>query len=100
MDRELSYLDPGLIKTYDWRVERANKSTWDEVDVQHKRYQKMVALLPLLLESGMDIIAGTDAGFLNSYIFPRQGCLGVSRSRTSTKSQRNEIIPKVLCGFP
>ncbi|WP_203532485.1 amidohydrolase family protein [Allomuricauda sp. TY007] len=69
-DPELKYLGPGLIKTYDWRIERANKATQEEIEARHDRYRKTVDLLPLVRESGMDIIAGTDAGFLNSYIYP------------------------------
>ena len=69
-DPELKYLGPGLIKTYDWRIERANKATQKEIEARHDRYRKTVDLLPLVRESGMDIIAGTDAGFLNSYIYP------------------------------
>ncbi|KAB7528163.1 amidohydrolase family protein [Flagellimonas olearia] len=69
-DPELNYLGPGLIKTYDWRINRANQATQMEIEARHERYQKMVSLLPMVQESGMDIIAGTDAGFLNSYIYP------------------------------
>lgn len=69
-DEELAYLGPGLIKTYDWRIDRANRASPEEIEARHERYRKMVGLLPLILESGMDIIAGTDAGFLNSFIYP------------------------------
>ncbi|WP_242203495.1 amidohydrolase family protein [Aestuariivivens insulae] len=69
-DPELKYLGPGLIKTYDWRVNRANKASQEAIESRHKKYKKMVSLLPLIQQSGMKIIAGTDAGFLNSYIYP------------------------------
>ncbi len=69
-DKELNYLGKGLIKTYDWRVERANKATPEEIDERKKRYEKLIALIPIIKSAGMDIVAGTDAGFLNSYIYP------------------------------
>lgn len=69
-DPELQYIGPGLTKTYEWRVNRANKASQQAIEARHKRYQKLVSLLPLIQKSGMDIIAGTDAGFLNSYIYP------------------------------
>ena len=69
-DPELTYLGKGLIKTYDWRVERANKATEEEIEERKKRYNELVSLIPIIKSSGMDIIAGTDAGFLNSYIYP------------------------------
>lgn len=69
-DPELQYIGPGIIKTYDWRVNRANNASAEEITARKERYQKLVSLLPVVQESGMDIIAGTDAGFLNSYIYP------------------------------
>ena len=69
-DNQLRYLGRGLIKTYEWRVERANKATKEEIKERKKRYNKLVALITIIQSSGMDIIAGTDAGFLNSYIYP------------------------------
>ncbi|MCM4152823.1 amidohydrolase [Arenibacter sp. N53] len=69
-DEQLKYLGKGLIKTYDWRVQRANKANEKEIEERKKRYNKLVSLIPIIKSSGMDIIAGTDAGFLNSYIYP------------------------------
>ena len=69
-DPELQYIGPGIIKTYNWRVNRANKASPEEVKARKAQYQKLVSLLPVIQKSGMDIIAGTDAGFLNSYIYP------------------------------
>ncbi len=69
-DTELNYLGKGLIRTYMWRVERANKATAEEIVERKKRYDQLVSLIPIIKASGMEIIAGTDAGFLNSYIYP------------------------------
>ncbi|MGB5316890.1 MAG: amidohydrolase family protein [Robiginitalea sp.] len=69
-DPELKYIGKGLVKTYDWRVERANKATEKEIIERKKRYEKLTSLIPIIKSSKMDIIAGTDAGFLNSYIYP------------------------------
>ena len=69
-DEQLQYLGKGLIKTYDWRVQRANKANEEEIVARKERYNKLVSLIPIIKSSGMDIIAGTDAGFLNSYIYP------------------------------
>ena len=69
-DTELKYLGPGLIGTYAWRVNRAQKDNPEQVAFRKELYRKLVSLLPVIKKSGMDIIAGTDAGFLNSYIYP------------------------------
>ncbi|MBI6116735.1 amidohydrolase family protein [Salegentibacter maritimus] len=69
-DPELQYIGPGIIETYQWRVDRVINASAEAIEARHKRYQKLIGLIPLIKESGMPIIAGTDAGFLNSYIYP------------------------------
>ena len=72
-DGYLRYLGPGLKATYTGRVERAAKDDAAAVARRHARYEKSVTLLPLLREAGVRIIAGTDAGFLNSFNYPGTG---------------------------
>lgn len=72
-DAYLAYIGPGLKKTYDWRVERAAKDDAAAVARRHRSYEMGADLLPLLRDSGMTIIAGTDAGFLNSFNYPGIG---------------------------
>ena len=72
-DSYLAYIGPGLRKTYAWRVERAAKATPEEVAVRHAHYEKVAAVLPMLQEAGVRIMAGTDAGFLNSFNYPGAG---------------------------
>lgn len=69
-DTELKYLGNGLIGTYAWRVNRANEANSEQIAFRKASYRKLVSLLPVIKKSGMDIIAGTDAGFLNSFIYP------------------------------
>ncbi|MEW5684351.1 MAG: amidohydrolase family protein [Pseudomonadota bacterium] len=72
-DAYLAYIGPGLKKTYEWRVERAAKDDAAAIQRRHRNYEKAADLLPLLRDSGMTIIAGTDAGFLNSFNYPGVG---------------------------
>lgn len=72
-DPALALIGPGLRKTYDWRVERAAKATPREVAARHKEYELSVRVLPMLVEAGIPILAGTDAGYLNSFNYPGSG---------------------------
>lgn len=72
-DPYLAYIGPGLRKTYEWRVERAAKATPEQIQARHERYAQVASVLPLLQEAGVRIMAGTDAGFLNSYNYPGIG---------------------------
>lgn len=72
-DDYLHYIGPGLKATYAWRVERAAKDDANAIAARHRLYEQGAALLPLLQQAGVTILAGTDAGFLNSYNYPGIG---------------------------
>ncbi|WP_428630960.1 amidohydrolase family protein [Sphingopyxis sp.] len=72
-DAGLSYIGPKLRKTYEWRVERAAKADAVGIAVRHKQIEDIATILPMLAEAGVPIIAGTDAGFLNSFNYPGFG---------------------------
>lgn len=72
-DPYLAYIGPRLRKTYDWRVQRAANATPDEIDARHAHFDRVAAILPMLHKAGVTIMAGTDAGFLNSYDYPGVG---------------------------
>ena len=72
-DAGLALVGPGLRKTYDWRVERAAKSTPAQVEARHREYELSVKVLPMLRDAGIPILAGTDTGYLNSFNYPGIG---------------------------
>lgn len=72
-DASLTYIGPGLRKTYDWRVQRAAQADATAVAQRHAHYERVAAVLPLLQQAGVTILAGTDAGFLNSFNYPGIG---------------------------
>jgi imidazolonepropionase-like amidohydrolase len=69
-DPELAYIGPGIRGTYGWRVERAAQATPEAVAARHRVEEVTLTTLPLLREAGVRILAGTDAGFLNSFNYP------------------------------
>lgn len=69
-DTITNYLGPKLKESYQWRIDR-----YALEDSASRKNRKMVfeasaRLLPLVQKSGMKIIAGTDAGYLNTYDYP------------------------------
>ena len=72
-DDYLKYIGPGLRSTYSWRVERQAGATPEAIARRHANYEFSSSKLPLLQQSGVLILAGTDAGFLNSYDYPGIG---------------------------
>jgi imidazolonepropionase-like amidohydrolase len=72
-DEYLKYIGPGLRATYSWRIERQAGSTPEQIARRHANYEFSSSKLPLLQQAGVLILAGTDAGFLNSYDYPGIG---------------------------
>lgn len=72
-DPYLAYIGKGLQATYAWRVERAAKDDAAAIARRHMVYEKNTSLVPLLQKAGVSILAGTDAGFLNSFNYPGIG---------------------------
>ena len=69
-DDYLRLIGPGLRATYAWRVERAAKADATAIATRHAQFESDAAVLPILQEAGVTIMAGTDAGFLNSFNYP------------------------------
>lgn len=72
-DEGLAYIGPKLRQTYDWRVQRAARADAAAVERRHAHYDRCAAVLPMLKKAGVTIMAGTDAGFLNSFNYPALG---------------------------
>ncbi len=72
-DPYLAYIGPKLRETYNWRIERAAKADAAAVALRHAHFEREAAVLPMLEEAGVTIMAGTDAGFLNSFNYPGIG---------------------------
>ncbi|GAB3992373.1 amidohydrolase family protein [Spirosoma daeguense] len=97
-DTYLQYIGQGLKNTYAWRVNRVAKDSPDAIAERHSVYEKSASLLPLLNKAGVTIMAGTDAGFLNSYVYPGLGLhneleLFVKSGLTPLQALQSAILP-------
>lgn len=72
-DDYLEYIGRGLQATYAWRVDRAKQDDAAAIARRHERFERQASILPLLQAAGVRILAGTDAGFLNSFNYPGIG---------------------------
>lgn len=69
-DDYLNYIGPGLRKTYVGRVERAARDDASAIAMRHRVFEKSKSILKQVHASGVMILAGTDAGYLNSFVYP------------------------------
>ena len=96
-DDYLKYLGPGLKATYDGRVRRAATDDAAAVVRRHARYEQSATLVPMLQQAGVTLLAGTDAGFLNSFNYPGIGlhdelALLVASGLTPAQALRASVV--------
>ncbi len=72
-DEYLAYIGPKLRKTYEWRVPRAAQADAAAIAQRHAHFDRAASVLTMLQQAGVTIMAGTDAGFLNSFNYPGIG---------------------------
>ena len=72
-DDYLRYLGPALKRTYAWRINRAANDNAEAIQFRHANFEAAASLLPILYKAGVTILAGTDAGYLNSFNYPGLG---------------------------
>jgi imidazolonepropionase-like amidohydrolase len=69
-DSILAYIDPGIQATYQGRVRSARRQS-DEGTQFTKKYDALCAsLVPQMFAAGVNVVAGSDCGASNSYVYP------------------------------
>ena len=69
-DEYLQYLTKRFKANYSWRIQRQAGETKEQIQQRKNNYELIAKQLPLIQNSGMVILAGTDAAALNSFIYP------------------------------
>ena len=69
-DARLSIIPEGIIKTYEGRITRAKARSAERIEADHTRMNATLSLMPMVAESGVMILAGSDTGAFNSYVYP------------------------------
>lgn len=54
---------PKLRQTYEWRIRRAAQADAAAIAFRHEHFEREAAVLPMLQEAGVTIMAGTDAAW-------------------------------------
>ena len=74
-DEFLNYLTNRFVANYQWRIERMGKVTPEQSKERKERYEFQQKQLPLIYNSGIKIIAGSDAAALNTYVYPAESLI-------------------------
>lgn len=68
-DAYLQYIGPGIIKSYEGRVRGAMRASPAAVERRHALNTTFRGLVPKLNQAGVTLLAGSDTGASNSYVY-------------------------------
>lgn len=69
-DAALSYIGKGVQKTYQMRIDRAKKAKAEGGDMHRETEKKFAEMIAPMQKAGVTILAGSDCGPFNSYVYP------------------------------
>ena len=69
-DSMLAYIDPGIQATYQARVRSARRQSDDGTQFKLKYDALCTSLVPQMYAAGVNIVAGSDCGASNSFVYP------------------------------
>ncbi|NVK82808.1 MAG: amidohydrolase family protein [Cytophagia bacterium] len=75
-DKYLNYVGDGIIDTYQGRIRSALNANDDYTQMRINLNNTFVNLVPKLHEAGVTLLAGSDCGASNSYVYPGESLHG------------------------
>ena len=75
-DRLLEYIGPGIQETYQGRIEGAKRAQASGSAMRQKMEDISARMIRPMFDAGVNILAGSDCGAFNSYVYPGQSLLG------------------------
>jgi imidazolonepropionase-like amidohydrolase len=69
-DPYLRYLSKKIIETYEGRVRSAQRQSEEGRQFRKDLYARFLQMIPEMHEAGVPLMAGSDAGAYNSYVYP------------------------------
>lgn len=75
-DQYLSYVGDGIIDTYQGRIRGALNANDDYTQMRINLNNTFINLVPKLHEAGVTLMAGSDCGASNSYVYPGESLHG------------------------
>ena len=71
-DSLLRFIDPLIVATYQGRVRGAMRQSAEQTQFTERYQAACAALVPKMYRAGVNIVAGSDCGSSNSYVYPGQ----------------------------
>ncbi|WP_068839955.1 amidohydrolase family protein [Pontibacter akesuensis] len=98
-DTLLPYMGSGIQQTYQRRIEGAKRAGRSGSDARQKMAQLNMDMIVPMYEAGVNIVAGSDAGPSNSYVYPGESLHGELQSLVKAGlSPQQALVTSVING--
>jgi imidazolonepropionase-like amidohydrolase len=99
-DSLLNYIGPGIQKTYQDRVEGAKRAKASGSKMREKMEEISVRMIEPLQNAGVKLLAGSDCGAFNSYVYPGESLHGELNALSRAGLSNAQVIKTSIINGP
>lgn len=99
-DSLLNYVGPGIQATYQGRIEGAKRAQASGSQMRHKMQEISARMIRPMYDAGVSILAGSDCGAFNSYVYPGESLLGELNSLVEAGLSPQEALETSVINGP
>ncbi len=99
-DSLLNYIGPGIQDTYQGRIEGARRAQASGSQMRQKMEDISAKMIKPMYDAGVPILAGSDSGAFNSYVYPGESLLGELNALVEAGLSPREAIETSVINGP
>ncbi|HSP83699.1 MAG TPA: amidohydrolase family protein, partial [Gillisia sp.] len=99
-DSLLNYVGPGIQETYKGRIEGAKRAQASGSEMRQKMEAISARMIRPMYDAGVPILAGSDCGAFNSYVYPGESLLGELKSLVGAGLTPREALETSVINGP
>lgn len=99
-DSLLNYVGPGIQETYRGRIEGAKRAQASGSAMRQKMEEISARMIKPMYDAGVPILAGSDCGAFNSYVYPGESLLGELNSLVEAGLSPREALETSVINGP
>ncbi|PKD15894.1 amidohydrolase [Salegentibacter salinarum] len=99
-DSLLNYIGPGIQKTYQGRIEGAKRAKASGSEMREKMEEISNRMIEPMQNSGVKILAGSDCGAFNSYVYPGESLHGELNALAEAGLSNAQVLKSSMINGP
>ena len=99
-DSLLNYIGPGIQKTYQGRIEGAKRAKASGSKMREKMEDISVRMIEPMQNAGVKLLAGSDCGAFNSYVYPGESLHGELNALSKAGLSNAQVLKSSIINGP